>query len=194
MPRPVGRGQRYMPGLDGLRAIAVLGRDRLSPGLQLGPRGAPRRRGLLHPERLPDHRPSVGPVGRAGRMRLGNFWLRRARRLLPALFVMLVVVMAWVTLARPRALAELRGSGLRGGRVLQQLVADLPTRLLLRPLRRRRPLWATCGRWRSRSSSTSCGPGCCSSACASSRSALPRPRSPAARRGDVDACGRLGPS
>ncbi len=24
MPKPVGRGQRYMPGLDGLRAIAVL--------------------------------------------------------------------------------------------------------------------------------------------------------------------------
>ena len=24
MPKPVGSGQRYMPGLDGLRAIAVL--------------------------------------------------------------------------------------------------------------------------------------------------------------------------
>ncbi len=23
MPEPLGRGQRYMPGLDGLRAIAV---------------------------------------------------------------------------------------------------------------------------------------------------------------------------
>ena len=44
-----------------------------------------------------------------GRLQLTDFWLRRARRLLPALFVMLAVVAAWVTLldrARFRPCAE----------------------------------------------------------------------------------------
>src|SRR5919202_1716355 len=51
MPKPVGRTQRYMPGLDGLRA----------------------------------------------------------RRLLPALFLMLAVVVGWVTLLDPSQLPALRG-------------------------------------------------------------------------------------
>ena len=43
-------------------------------------------------------------------MNLRDFWLRRARRLLPALFVLLAVVTAWVTLADRSALASLRGA------------------------------------------------------------------------------------
>src|SRR5215475_15550907 len=43
-------------------------------------------------------------------MRLGEFWLRRARRLLPALFVMLAVVTAWVTIVDRARLASLRGA------------------------------------------------------------------------------------
>jgi peptidoglycan/LPS O-acetylase OafA/YrhL/lysophospholipase L1-like esterase len=43
-------------------------------------------------------------------MRLGNFWIRRARRLLPALFVMLIVVTAWITIADPAQLDKLRGA------------------------------------------------------------------------------------
>ncbi len=45
-----------------------------------------------------------------GSIKLGDFWLRRARRLLPALFVMLAVVTAWITLADRARLASLRGA------------------------------------------------------------------------------------
>ena len=38
----------------------------------------------------------VGQWAVRGKIRLGNFWMRRARRLLPALFVMLAVVTLWV--------------------------------------------------------------------------------------------------
>ena len=48
-------------------------------------------------------------VGR-GRLHLRRFWLGRARRLLPALFVMLAVVTAWVTLADRARLPSLRGA------------------------------------------------------------------------------------
>jgi peptidoglycan/LPS O-acetylase OafA/YrhL len=41
--------------------------------------------------------------------RVRDFWLRRARRLLPALFVMVAVVCVWVAVADRSGLAELRG-------------------------------------------------------------------------------------
>ena len=73
---------------------------------------------------------------RAGRpLQLVDFWLRRARRLLPALFVMLAVVVGWVALLGPGPAAGAARDG-RGGRaVREQLVADRPAHLLLRPLR-----------------------------------------------------------
>ena len=43
-----------------------------------------------------------------GRLRLGNFWARRARRLLPALATMLVVVTAATAIIEPSQLAALR--------------------------------------------------------------------------------------
>ncbi len=45
-----------------------------------------------------------------GRLNLADFWLRRARRLLPALFVMLLVVTEWVTIVNRARLAGLRGA------------------------------------------------------------------------------------
>ena len=42
----------------------------------------------------------LNQVNRGG-IRLKSFWLARARRLLPALFVILIVVLAWVTLIGP---------------------------------------------------------------------------------------------
>jgi peptidoglycan/LPS O-acetylase OafA/YrhL len=44
-----------------------------------------------------------------GRLQLADFWRRRARRLLPALFVMLAVVSVWVAVADAAQLAALRG-------------------------------------------------------------------------------------
>src|ERR1700733_12561137 len=45
---------------------------------------------------------------RFGNLGLANFWLRRARRLLPALFLMLIVVTVWVALFDYSQLGEVR--------------------------------------------------------------------------------------
>src|SRR5436305_8797563 len=92
MPRPVERDQRYVPGLDGLRAVAVLGvilyhiNAPWAKGGMLGVGVFFTLSGYLITDLLLNH------YRRHGRLGLGTFWLRRARRLLPALFVMLVVV------------------------------------------------------------------------------------------------------
>jgi peptidoglycan/LPS O-acetylase OafA/YrhL len=109
MPKPVERAQRYMPGLDGLRALAVLAviAYHLQPGwAQGGLLGVGvffTLSGYLITDLLLGQRDAVG------HLRLGNFWLRRARRLLPALFLMLAVVVAWVTLLDRSQLPALRG-------------------------------------------------------------------------------------
>ena len=51
---------------------------------------------------------------RTGRIHLGHFWLRRARRLLPALFVMLFLLITYTTIFRSDALGKLRGDVLAG--------------------------------------------------------------------------------
>src|SRR6476620_7487629 len=90
MPEPVKRGQRYMPGLDGLRAVAVLAVIAFHLGFGWAPGG------LL----------GVGIFFTLSGylitdVRLGKFWLARARRLLPALFAMIVIVVAWATIFGP---------------------------------------------------------------------------------------------
>jgi peptidoglycan/LPS O-acetylase OafA/YrhL len=96
MPRPVRSDQKYLPGLDGLRALAVtaviayhLGYGWAQGGL-LGVGVFFTLSGYLITDIL------VGQFAASGRVKLGDFWLRRARRLLPALFVMLAVVTVWV--------------------------------------------------------------------------------------------------
>ena len=63
----------------------------------MGRRRLPRRRHVLRPLRLPDHDAARRPS--ASRHRAGSsldaFWGRRARRLLPALFLLLVVVVLY---------------------------------------------------------------------------------------------------
>src|SRR5664279_5175856 len=50
---------------------------------------------------------------RSGGIALGRFWIRRARRLLPALLVMLLAVAAYAAFwASPPELAGLRGDGI----------------------------------------------------------------------------------
>jgi peptidoglycan/LPS O-acetylase OafA/YrhL len=101
MPEPVKRNRRYMPGLDGLRAIAVisvilfhLGFD-WAPGGMLGVGVFFTLSGYLITDIL------LGQVNARGQIKLVAFWLARARRLLPALFVMLAIVVAWVTIFGP---------------------------------------------------------------------------------------------
>jgi peptidoglycan/LPS O-acetylase OafA/YrhL len=101
MPEPVKRNQRYMPGLDGLRAIAVLavivfhlGFD-WAPGGLLGVGIFFTLSGYLITDIL------LSQLAQHGRIALLRFWGARARRLLPALFVMLAIVAAWVTIFGP---------------------------------------------------------------------------------------------
>lgn len=108
MPRPVEGSNRYHPGLDGLRAVAVLaviayhlGFGWASGGL-LGVEVFFVLSGYLITDLL------VNEHRRSGRVDLGQFWLRRAKRLLPALFVMLAAVVVWATLVDPARLAAVR--------------------------------------------------------------------------------------
>ena len=109
MPKPVGSSQRYMPGLDGLRAIAVIAviayhlDPDLIPGGLLGVGVFFTLSGYLITDLL------LGQREATGSLKLGDFWMRRARRLLPALFLMLAVVVAWVTLLDRSQLSSLRG-------------------------------------------------------------------------------------
>ena len=101
MPEPIKRNQRYMPGLDGLRAIAVLAVIAFHLGFEWAPGGLLgvgiffTLSGYLITDIL------LSQLARHGHIRLGKFWLARARRLLPALFAMLIVVVAWVTIFGP---------------------------------------------------------------------------------------------
>src|SRR5215210_3908552 len=106
---PSVSGARYMPGLDGLRAIAViaviayhLDPDSVPGGL-LGVGVFFTLSGYLITDLL------LGQREATGSLKLGDFWMRRARRLLPALFLMLAVVVAWVTLLDRSQLPSLRG-------------------------------------------------------------------------------------
>ena len=114
MPEPVKRNQRYMPGLDGLRAIAVLAviafhLDREAvPGGQLGVGIFFTLSGYLITDLL------LAQLSARGRIKLGSFWLARARRLLPALFVMLAIVIAWVTIFGPAQPDQFREGALSG--------------------------------------------------------------------------------
>ena len=99
MPRPIDNKGSYLPALDGLRAIAVaavvayhLGSDAVPGGL-LGVGIFFTLSGFLITGIL------RSTVERTGGLDLRHFWLRRARRLLPAVVLMLVVVLAVIALS-----------------------------------------------------------------------------------------------
>jgi peptidoglycan/LPS O-acetylase OafA/YrhL len=110
MPKPAGGSQRYVPGLDGLRALAVLAVIAYHIGLSWAPGGLLgvgvffTLSGYLITDLLLSHQQDSGSLG------LLEFWRRRARRLLPALFVMLAVVAGWVALLQRGQLPALRGA------------------------------------------------------------------------------------
>jgi peptidoglycan/LPS O-acetylase OafA/YrhL len=105
------RGARlgYLPGIDGLRALAVLavlayhGGVVALPGGFLGVEVFLVISGYLITALLLAERSATGTVS------LRNFWVRRARRLLPAVGVLLIVVSLVSIVALPDTLAALRG-------------------------------------------------------------------------------------
>jgi peptidoglycan/LPS O-acetylase OafA/YrhL len=107
--RPARRSLPYLPGLDGLRAIAVLAvllYHADLPGLDGGFLGVEVFfviSGYLITSLL------LAEWQDTGTLHLGRFWLRRARRLLPALFALLAVVAAYAAVRLPHTLAALRG-------------------------------------------------------------------------------------
>ena len=106
MPRPVDRANAYVPGLDGLRAlavIAVLGYHFAIPQLTGGLLGVSiffTLSGFLITGIL------LSTWERTGSLELRRFWLHRARRLLPALGVVLVVVLAVTAIVDAESLSK----------------------------------------------------------------------------------------
>jgi len=99
----------YRPGLDGLRALAVIAvllyhADLVwMPGGFLGVEVFFVISGYLITALL------LAEWRQRGTVDLKNFWLRRARRLLPALYVLLVVMLAFAVVFLPGEVAGLRG-------------------------------------------------------------------------------------
>jgi peptidoglycan/LPS O-acetylase OafA/YrhL len=99
-----------MAGLDGLRAVAVLAvvlyhlNVGWASGGLLGVGVFFVLSGYLITDLL------LAERERRGAIALGRFWLRRARRLLPALWVMLVVVTLWIVFLDPSQLGGIRGA------------------------------------------------------------------------------------
>ena len=104
----------YLPGLDGMRALAVVAvmiyhaNSEWLPGGFLGVEVFFVISGYLITLLLIAEKESTG------RVHLGHFWMRRARRLLPALFVMMFMLITYTTIFRSDALGKLRGDVLGG--------------------------------------------------------------------------------
>ncbi|MDQ0116256.1 acyltransferase family protein [Paenibacillus harenae] len=109
MPKPIGNSSRYMPGLDGLRAIAVLAVIAYhvsfdwTPGGLLGVTMFFVLSGYLITDLL------LAQWSEHKRIDFKTFWLRRARRLLPAMFIMLGLVSLWLFLTDTGRLYSIGG-------------------------------------------------------------------------------------
>ncbi|WP_460370734.1 acyltransferase family protein, partial [Actinocorallia lasiicapitis] len=94
---------RRIPGIDGLRAVAVLGvmAFHFELGLDGGFLGVDLFfviSGFVITRLLAAERSSSGRIG------LGRFWFRRVKRLMPALFVTVAAVQVWMVLQDPPGL------------------------------------------------------------------------------------------
>lgn len=109
MPEPMKKQFRYMPGLDGLRALALIGVMSYHWGFEFAPGGF---LGVsiffvLSGYLITDILASQWRLN--GRIDLKDFWYRRFRRLLPAMFAMLIIIVAWVTIFDHSRMSTLRG-------------------------------------------------------------------------------------
>ncbi|MEV2910975.1 acyltransferase family protein [Paenibacillus larvae] len=109
MPEPSKGNRRFMSGLDGLRALAVLAviiyhlNPDWLPGGFFGVGMFFVLSGYLVTDLLMARRIQTGSFC------LKDFWVSRIRRLVPAVLVMLTTVVAWITLTDPSRLVSLRG-------------------------------------------------------------------------------------
>ncbi len=112
MSRPSDNRLPYMPGIDALRAVAVLAvffyhtGTGWMPGGFLGVDVFFVISGYLITALL------LSEVRSTGHLNVGRFWLRRARRLLPAVGVMIAVTLLVAALLIPEDVGELRGDAL----------------------------------------------------------------------------------
>lgn len=104
----------YLPGLDGLRAVAVVAvmvyhaNSSWFSGGFLGVEVFFVISGYLITLLL------ISEKERTGRVRIGQFWFRRARRLLPALFIMMSGLAIYMALFDRRPMGQTRGDLLAG--------------------------------------------------------------------------------
>jgi len=155
-------GMGYYSGLDGIRALAIIavllyhGGVVWAGGGFLGVEAFFVLSGFLITSLL------IAEWRGSATIALRAFWARRARRLLPALFCMVAVVGLYEALASSgSSLPDLRGDESRPSSTTATGTRSRPSPTTSpRPARCRRS--STHGRWRSRSSSTSCGRRRCS--------------------------------
>ncbi|GLX67926.1 acyltransferase family protein [Paenibacillus glycanilyticus] len=101
--------KRYMPGIDGLRALSVLAviayhlNMKWAQGGLIGVAIFFVISGYLITDQI------LIQKQRHGKLDLKNFWIRRARRLLPAMFCMLLFVTIWLLFIDPNRLIHLQG-------------------------------------------------------------------------------------
>ena len=104
----------YLPGLDGMRALAVVAvmiyhtNNGWLPGGFIGVEVFFVISGYLITLLL------IGEHEKTGRIDLKQFWLRRARRLLPALFLMMTLLMIYTAIFERDTLGKLRGDVIAG--------------------------------------------------------------------------------
>ena len=112
MSRPQDSRFPYLPGIDAMRALAVLAVFLYHAGVGWMPGGFLGVdvffviSGYLITSLL------LREFRRGGHVRLGRFWLRRARRLLPAVGVLIAVTMVLAAIFEPSRIDELRGDAL----------------------------------------------------------------------------------
>jgi peptidoglycan/LPS O-acetylase OafA/YrhL len=110
--RPQDKRFPYLPGIDALRALAVLAvflyhaRVAWMPGGFLGVDVFFVISGYLITSLL------LREFRGAGHVELGRFWLRRARRLLPAVGVLIAVTMVVAAIVEPDRIDQLRGDAI----------------------------------------------------------------------------------
>ena len=94
----------YLPALDGIRACAVVAVMMFHGGIPHMDGRLHGGRCLLRPLGIPDHfAADRGNGASRSRSSWPAFWARRARRLLPALFLMLLFVAFFASVIVPRA-------------------------------------------------------------------------------------------